>query len=199
MKKIVLTVLLPFLFTACETGIKPDSNSTKTAQNNGITALIAEESSLEEDEIDGDFSSIVLEKQNSSIVDARVQTFEGGVMSDGLNLKFMREGNHGDYLRLVFDTYAWLDGNSQPATSVGHYTANYNPASGVITVVIQGYRAFSAPFPDFASKSIVEKIYLGEYLDDSGYKFHIKLRDFVKIRVFNLKSPARLIIDIKKI
>ena len=184
-----------FLFIACETGAIPDANSTNSSgmvQESGIVDLVDEE-------MDMDFPSVVLEKQNANMVNATLQTFEGGVVNDGLNVKLIRKGNYNSYLRLVFDTYVWLDGGSHPATSVGHYRVNYNPITKVITVVIEGYRAFSAPFPRFSVESIVEKIYFDDHLDDSGYTFHIKLRDSAEVNVFDLKSPARLVFDIKKL
>ncbi|MBU1668833.1 hypothetical protein KKC13_10490 [bacterium] len=201
MKKIVLTLFVALLFTACETGVRYDQNSTNTtvAHDNGIVDLIDEKPSFEDEGFDTDLHPIVLEKESLSVADATVQTFEGGVIGDGLNVKSIREGNHDSYMRLVFDTYMWSDGSSKPANNVGHYKVNYYPSKKVITVVISGYRAFSAAFPKFSSVSIVEKIYFDKYLDDSGYTFHIKLRDAAKVRVFDLKSPARLVFDIKKL
>ena len=202
MKKIVLTLLVAFLFTACETGVIPESNSTNSTninQESDIVDLIDEKPSFDDEEFDTDLHPIILDEESSQVFDATVQEFEGGVVNDGLNVKAIREGNHDSYMRLVFDTYMWSDGSSKPAKNVGYYKVNYYPAKKLITVVINGYRAFSAPFPHFASASIVEKIYFDNYLDDSGYKFHIKLRNAAKVRVFDLKSPARLVFDIKKI
>jgi len=204
MKKTVLTLFITFLFTACETGVIPDKNSTNSsnptvAHDSGIVDLIDEKPSFDNEEFDTDLHPIILDEESSPVVDATVQAFEGGVVNDGLNVKTIRKGNHDNYMRLVFDTYKWFDGSSKPLKRVGHYKVKYYPAKKLITVVIDGYRAFSAPFPRFASGSIVEKIYFDKYLDDSGYKFHIKLRHATKVRVFELKSPARLVFDIKKI
>ena len=50
--------------------------------------------------------------------------------------------------------------------------------------------------PKFSSKSIVDKIYLDKYLDDSGYKFYIKLKYDSEVKVFDLKNPGRIVVDI---
>jgi len=198
MKKIVFTLLIAFLFTACETGDIPDRNSTNVDQDSGLIALIDDETSSDDEEFDTDLHPIIHD-DSSDMINTTVQAFEGGVMGDDLNIKHIREGHHNRYIRLVFDTYMWSNGSSKPAQRVGHYKVHYYPTKKLITVVIEGYRAFSAPFPHFVSGSIVEKIYFDKYLDKNGYKFHIKLREATKVRVFNLKSPARLVFDIKQI
>lgn len=203
MKKIALLSLFILLFTACETGIKCDENGSNCTipptLNSGIVDLI-DEKPLVDNGFETDLHPIIMDGEKSNYKSSiNVQRFEGGTISDGLNLKAIREGSHNEYRRLVFDTYMWSNGQSQPAKSVGHYVVNYVPENRLITVVIEGYRAFSASFPTFSNSNIVEKIYLDNYLDDSAYKFHIQLRDRAKVRVFDLKEPARLVFDIKKI
>jgi len=83
--------------------------------------------------------------------------------------------------------------------SVGTYSARYNPAKKLISVVINGYRSFTAPLPSFSRESMIEKIYFEKYQDESGYKFHIKLKKSTEVKVFDLKSPARMVFDIKSI
>jgi len=207
MKKygLLLSVLL---FVACETGTKYEKNTTKESpktpqvtthviNNDDILALIDNEES-EPDAVEQTY----IEDETLETTVAENQSFSGGKKSDGLDIKSIRKAYHGNYERLVLDSYYWSQAGAkagEPADNVGHYRINYDKDKGVISVVIEGYRSFSAKFPTFEKKSVIEKVYFDKYLDDSGYKFNIKLKDSVKIRVMALGKPARLVIDIKKL
>jgi len=125
-------------------------------------------------------------------------TFEGGKIKDGLNVKSIRVGRHKTYIRLVFDIDEWLDINSHgnSVKTVGHYLVTYSPSKNRIIVTMDGYKGFSAKFPKFSRRDVIEKIDFNEYLDDSGFQFTIELKDGVKVRAYDYKNPARLIIDI---
>lgn len=202
MKIIILSLLIGFFFIACETGLVSDKNTSNTTkQNSEIAALIGEDIYMEDEGFDTDLHPIILDEPEESIpvTDTTAQEFEGGLRSDGLNVKTIREGNHDSYMRLVFDTYTSSKGSSEPSLRVGHYKARYDSSKQIITVTIEGYKSFSAPFPDFSSQSIVEKIYFDKHLDENAYTFYIQLRNAAKVRVFELKNPARLVFDIKKL
>ena len=79
---------------------------------------------------------------------------------------------------------------------VGSYNFNYSPEKLLITATVDGYRAFSAKLPKFSRDSLVEEMYFDEHLNDNGYKFHIKLRYDAEVKVFSLKNPARIVVDI---
>ena len=125
-------------------------------------------------------------------------SFNGGKVTDGLNVKSIRVGRHETYIRLVFDIDQWLDVNKHgnSVKKAGHYMVTYSPNKNRIIVTMEGYRGFSAKFPKFARKDVIEKIYFNEYLDDSGFQFTIELKDSVKIRAYDYENPARLIIDV---
>jgi len=125
-------------------------------------------------------------------------SFKGGKVTDGLNVKSVRVGRHETYTRLVFDIDQWLDVNKHgnSVKEVGHYVVTYSPSKNRIIVTMEGYRGFSAKFPKFSRKDVIEKIYFNEYLDDSGFQFTIDLKDSVKVKAYNYKNPARLIIDV---
>lgn len=201
MRQTLLLALL-LLFTACETGTKYDRNSTLKMDEEVPSGLVDRKAKIEhlvneDDEkalarFDHEVHSRVIEEDKTLNIKT---TFTGGKIQDGLEVKEIRQGKHKNYTRLVFDSYA----NGSKADEVGKYTVKYHLHDDSIEVVIQGYRKFSATMPSFSNTSSIEKIYLGNYLDDSGFKFHIKLRTKVKIRVFDLKKPARLVIDVKPI
>ena len=167
LKNTVFGLSIMFLFVACETGYKGELPAT---DNN----------STEVNDYNFEYNETSMEPQ----------VFEGGYLSDGLDISNIRQSQHGNMLRLVFDSKG--DSNGK----VGSYSFVYYPDKYLITTVLGGYRNFSATLPKFSEDSMVEKIYMDEYLDDSGYKFHIKLREDVKVKVFNLENPARIVLDI---
>lgn len=211
MKNYSLLLIITLLFLGCETGTRYDKNATikevniepssvlvKRTSDNDIEGLLRDRREPSTEVFDDDLHPIVMKEDEIFLTEENQEAninFTGGQIQDGLEVKSIREGRHEDYIRLVFDVY---DG-SQSAYAVGDYKANYNPNSNNITVVLNGYRKFTASLPSFSYNSEIEQIYFDKYLDDSGYKFHIKLRDNAKVRVFDLKNPARLVFDIKAI
>jgi len=144
-------------------------------------------------------TKIVPEEEDIMVEAETVQHFQGGVVTDSLNVKAVRVGRHETYTRLVFDIDKWIDVDAHGGTvkKAGSYGVDYNSGKNTIVVTMNGYRGFSAKFPTFSKGSSIEKIYFNEYLDDSGFKFTIKLRDTSSIKVYDYKNPARLIIDIR--
>jgi len=214
MKKYGL-LLIVLLFVACETGTKYEKNTTKetttapkapqvithVVDTDDILALIDDVES-EPDAVEQSYIERTQTVEDDEITTAENQSFTGGATSDGLDIKSIRKAYHGNYERLVLDSYYWSqagDKAGEPADKVGHYRINYDKDKDVISVVIEGYRSFSAKFPHFDKKSVIEKVSFDKYLDDSGYKFNIKLKEDVKIRVMALGKPARLVIDIKRL
>jgi len=203
MKIVLLFITLLFL-TACETGTKYDKNTSnmQTAEElpSGLVDRKEYQSKIEklideDDELtkfDEEIHSKVLEEDEVVISQT---SFSGGKIQDGLEVKEIRQGKHEGYVRLVFDIYE----DGEPAHRAGNYKAKYHANKDEIEVIINGYRKFSAPLPWFSDSSPIEQIYFGTYRDDSGFKFHIKLRNKVKVRIFDLKQPARLVFDIKPI
>ena len=198
MKNIVIFSLLIF-FVACETGVK--ATEDEKASHNKIKDLIERPVSAEalvekrfidlDDMENEELYDVEDAPQEEEYMDAS-QDFRGGVRSDGLNVKSIRVGKHDGYVRLVFD----VDNHGEMVNTVGSYSVRYLAEKNIILVTIEGYRQFSAKFPRFSKQSSIEKIYFNKYLDDSGYQFSIKLRDRVKVKAYDYKTPARLIIDI---
>ncbi|MBA1419408.1 MAG: hypothetical protein FAF03_00695 [Epsilonproteobacteria bacterium] len=67
-------------------------------------------------------------------------------------------------------------------------------------LTLNGYRHFTAlgktKMRTFSSNSIIKKIYLVPYKDDSGFQCNIDLRKAASINAFDLKEPGRIVIDI---
>ena len=204
MKKNILLLLSMFLFVACETGIPYDKNSTKKSitfneSTNKINHQSIEQSiedllddKMDEEEIfNEDSEPIILAKKGSSYIEEGSKT----TSNNGLDVKQIREGIHNTYLRLVFDVYEF----SKPASKVGVYEAKYNANKKYIEVILYGYKNFSAPLPSFPLSSEIEQIHFEQYPINKGFKFYIQLRQQAKVKVFDLKNPARLVFDIKAI
>ena len=196
MKKNILLLLFMLFFVACETGTRYDTNASKKQ----VTQEVAPRNLVKSEDIEALLDDDGKKLEGEPYYDDKEQveeitSFSGGTEMDGLEVHKIREGKHEGYTRLVFDIYE----NGKPSNSFGHYEAKYNSQKKDITVVLSAYRKFTESLPSFSHDSIIEKIYLEKYLDDSGFKFHIKLRQDAKVRIFNLPNPARLIFDIKAI
>ena len=131
------------------------------------------------------------------------EIFSGGIMTDGLDIGTIRLGKEGGTTRLVFDSYKWNMNAKAPSVrsySTGYYTFTYKPETRRITGIIDGYRGFSAlhgaKVRSFGTNDVVKRLYMEKYLDDSGYKFSIDLKQNAVVNIFDLKNPGRIIIDI---
>jgi hypothetical protein len=187
MKNLSLSLLTIFLLTACETGYMPDKNATTDENPQYKLPHKYKASYIEEEEE----PSLYHEKYEEEGQGNR--KFTGGTRSDGLDLRTIRVNDQGDSVRLVFDSYDMALGDK--VDKVGAYDFVYYPEKRLISGVINGYRGFSAKLPLFERTSIVEKMYMDEYLDDSGYRFHIKLRYSAEVKVFTLENPGRIVVD----
>lgn len=211
MKKNILLMVFVFLVTACETGTRYEKNATKFSEPkdsesglidnniaNDIDALLySDEERGNRERFDADVHPIVHADSEPSQVVQGTQLFEGGIVTDGLDVVRVRKGKHEGFERLVFDID--FQNSAQSAAKVGNYTAKYNGQKKDIVVIMNGYRKFSAKLPSFSNASVIKQMYFEQYLDDSAFKLHIKLREHAKVRVFSLSHPARLVFDIKAI
>ena len=133
---------------------------------------------------------------------SNVESFSGGLPVGGLDIGMVRLGQSSAYTRLIFDTYYW-EGYAQlpvrTANDSGTYIFTYEPKNRRITAILDGYQAFSALVGNhedlYVGNNMVKTIHLDEYLDKSGFKFTIELKQEAKIRVYELHNPARIIID----
>ncbi|CAA6813204.1 MAG: Unknown protein [uncultured Sulfurovum sp.] len=207
MKKNMLLIVLMVFFVGCETGTRYDRNATeqivpKAVPQSGVVNRADIEALLDDREMEVplpyDEEDLVVKEFIEPTTDKvyeEIKSFSSGVITDGLDIRKIREGKHDGYIRLVFDVYNDLN----PAKKVGQYEAQYSNSKKEITVILNGYRKFSALLPSFSNNSIIEKIYFDQYLDDSGFKFYIKLRENAEVKIFDLKNPARIVFDIKSI
>jgi len=202
-----LVVFSTAFFGGCETGTRYDKNtSIKTppkqeaqsglVNREDIEALLDEEGEIEDELVDQrSWIDVDTDVDEVEDVDEVVSSFSNSVVTNSLDVIKIREGKHEGYLRLVFDIYA----NGKLAKKVGQYDAKYIRSKKDIVVILHGYQKFSAPLPSFPHNSVIEQIYFEQYPAKQGFKFHIKLREDAKVRIFDLENPARLVFDIKPI
>ena len=208
MKTTILFLMILSLFTACETGTKYDKNTTRkkvvlTDRSNNIPkeidALFLGDEELEDDDalLDDPIPEKAYVDDEENLEGSRESNiFERLEESKkGLDVHAIRVGQHDDYTRLVLDVYE----GSQKATSVGSYSAKYYANRDEIVVTLSGYSQFSASLPSFPSNSVIKQIVFDDQKSDNSYRFSIKLRQEAKVRIFDLKNPARLAFDIKPI
>ena len=146
-------------------------------------------------------------KPVDTIIDTQViqskKSFSGGGIIDGLDMATIRIGKSSDYTSIIFDSYVY-EGNrglpSQKASNSGNYLFTYEPEKKRIVGLIDGYKAFSALLNNqrelFSDNTIVENIYVVKHLVNDGIKFIIKLRKNVRVNIFNVKNPGRIIVNL---
>jgi len=121
----------------------------------------------------------------------------GGTITDGLTMKEIRISQNPKRTRVVFDSYN--DANEKASVS-GRYAFKYDAKAHRIVLTVNGYRHFTAlgkgKMRTFSANSIIKKIYLVPYKDDSGFQCNIDLRKGAKVNAFDLKAPGRIVIDI---
>lgn len=122
-------------------------------------------------------------------------TFTGGSITDGQDIYSVRYGLHETFERLVFDIYGWT--GSEPTETVpqiGVYEAVVSNDGKLLTITVEGARgAFaSRTETDFPNIQSIEYFYPGS---DSAVGIRITLAGQGAFKVFELKEPARLIVD----
>lgn len=134
------------------------------------------------------------------------KSLEGGEIYDGLDVSSVRYGEHSEFIRLVFDVVYWQGYEShligKSAKSTGFYKASLSKNNREIILALSGFRAFSASIADLnnmLNQSIVlSRITDEEYADDSTVFLKLVGSSPICYRIFSLKEPSRIVMDIKK-
>ncbi|OJV62351.1 MAG: hypothetical protein BGO41_06020 [Clostridiales bacterium 38-18] len=126
-------------------------------------------------------------------------TFNGGSLSSGQDVGGIRYGDHGDFERVAFDIMKWVDGTpTETVDVITSYTAALSADGKKITIVLTGARdAYaslnSVNFKDSPNISSVVFSFSGQ---GESVQIDITLKSSSQFKVFDLKSPARLVVDI---
>ena len=131
------------------------------------------------------------------------ESFSGGAIANELDMATIRIGKSSDYTSIIFDSYQYAGRNTIPTkkSSVsGTYLFTYEPSKNSIVGLIDGYRSFSALMSDqrklFSDSKVVENIYVLKHIGNDGIKFVIKLRKNVRVNIFDVKNPGRIIVNL---
>ena len=126
-------------------------------------------------------------------------SFTGGTLSSGQDVGGVRYGDHGDFERLAFDIMKWVDGTPTETVDIAtSYSATLSADGKKITIVLTGARDAYASlnpvnFKDSPNISSVGFSFAGQ---GESVQIDINLKSPSQFKVFDLKSPARLVVDI---
>jgi len=126
-------------------------------------------------------------------------SFSGGVNAPGQDVAFVRFGNHDTYERIAFDFYEWVGGRpTQTVDAITNYTASLTDGGRTINLIFNGaVEAYASQSNlDLSNSALIESvsyIYLG---NKEAVGITIQLKQSVQFKIFNLISPAKLVVDI---
>ena len=126
-------------------------------------------------------------------------TFTGGKSLTGQDVGTARYGNHNDFDRIVFDLYKWIGGSPvDTVDEITTYTANISSDGKKITIILSGAMdAYASTSPiDLAGSPNIESVKFSLSGPNESVQIDISLKNASQYKVFNLKSPARLVVDI---
>ena len=131
------------------------------------------------------------------------ENFSGGGIVDGLDISTIRIGKSPDYTSIILDSYKYEGKNvlpSKKSPSSGPYLFTYEPSKHRIVGIIDGYKDFSALQSDqrqlFSDSKIVKNMSFLKRMGSDGIKFVITLRKNVRVNIFDVKNPGRIIINL---
>ncbi len=127
--------------------------------------------------------------------------FHGGKVAESLDVRAVRWHKHEGYERVVLDVYTWHgvfdDTPYQKTSKTGLYQIGKEKKNSLhLDGEIMGYRAFSARIPSFTKSKFVSKMQVIPN-EENSFFFTLTLKKPVSYKVFTLKRPSRIIIDLK--
>jgi len=124
----------------------------------------------------------------------QVPTFSKG--TSGLDIANIRISNSPQRTRVVFDSYT----AGAKASASGVYSYNYDASKKSISLTLRDYKSLSAlgssKTRTYTASGLVKKISLQNTSQANGIKCVIALRNNASVKVFDIKEPGRIVIDI---
>ena len=223
MHKLLLPLIVLLSLTACHERRGPEPETSKLTEKIFTSSQTVEETTVKETTIHPETKIVEANSEDTVLIDIpileelpiiplpvedrvskpqakfaeRNKNISSGTITDGLNMKEVRVSQSPERTRIVFDSYS---ATNTKASVSGHYTFKYDAKKHRITLIVNGYRNFTALGANktrtFSANSMIEKIYLVPYKDDSGFQCNIDLRKGATVNAFDLKAPGRIVIDI---
>lgn len=126
-------------------------------------------------------------------------SFSGGEKDSGQDVAFVRHGRHETFERLAFDLYEWIGGRpTQPEDFVTSYSAGISDDGRTISIIVNGaieaYASQSAV--NLSNSANIESVSYNYFGNGEAVAITIILKQPSQYKVFNLVSPAKLVVDI---
>lgn len=124
--------------------------------------------------------------------------FSGGVKSSGQDIASARYGHHIDFDRIVFDIYEWQGGQPQnPVENITEYKSSISSDGKTISIVLYGALDAYArnSLLDLKGRNHIKSVTYNSAGSTESVTINISLENRSVYKVFDVKSPARLIVD----
>lgn len=122
--------------------------------------------------------------------------FVGGTVTENKNISNFKWGRWAEFERLVFEIKADVDGKQDDI--VPYYEVVMVDEQPLIVVVFGGTNQIKSKIPSLSKSNLIEKIEKIDLKKEGFVSFSIKLKENKECRVFQLKKPNRVVIDIKR-
>ncbi len=126
-------------------------------------------------------------------------SFSGGEKDSGQDVAFVRHGSHETFERLAFDLYEWIGGRpTQPEDVVTSYNAGISDDGRTISIIVNGaIEAFASQSTlNLSNSANIESVSYNYFGNGEAVAITIILKQPSQYKVFNLVSPAKLVVDI---
>lgn len=126
-------------------------------------------------------------------------SFSGGEKDSGQDVAFVRHGRHETFERLAFDFYEWIGGRpTQPEDVVTSYSAGISDDGRTISIIVNGaIEAYASQSTlNLSNSANIESVSYNYFGNGEAVAITIILKQPSQYKVFNLVSPAKLVVDI---
>ncbi len=126
-------------------------------------------------------------------------SFSGGEKDSGQDVAFVRHGSHEAFERLAFDLYEWIGGKpSQSEDVVTSYNAGISDDGRTISIIVNGaIEAYASQSTlNLSNSANIESVSYNYFGNGEAVAITIILKKPSQYKVFNLVSPAKLVVDI---
>lgn len=125
--------------------------------------------------------------------------FSGGTSATGQDIASARYGNHQSFERIVFDIYEWIGGQpTTPVDNIGAYAAIISEDGKTIRININGaLDAYADNLTlDLKGSANIQSVQYANSGNGEMVTIVIHLAKPSQYKVFSLKLPAKLVVDI---
>jgi len=125
--------------------------------------------------------------------------FSGGVAATGQDIASARYGNHQSYERIVFDIFEWIGGQpTTPAEIMTSYVTTISEDGKTIRITVNGaLDAYADNLSlDLKGSTNIKSVQYAVSTSEESVTITIHLTKANQYKVFSLKTPAKLVVDV---